>query len=74
MGPFAVPEKIVGLTLSLDFFDRGTINQLASSATGSARNENPASTLEAGLLWARLRCPKKSSGLRFSSIFSTAAQ
>ena len=26
MGPFAVPEKIVGLTLFLDFFDRGTIN------------------------------------------------
>ena len=30
------PEKIVGLTLSLDFFDRCAINQFACSATGSA--------------------------------------
>ncbi len=36
MGPFAVPDKIFGLTLFLDFIDRGTINQFASSATGSA--------------------------------------
>ena len=35
--PLAVPEKALGLTLSLDFFDRGAINQLAASATGSAR-------------------------------------
>jgi hypothetical protein len=37
IGPLAVPEKIIGLTLILDFFDRGAINQLACSATGSAR-------------------------------------
>ena len=35
--PFAVPEKIIGLTHSLDFFDRGTHCALAASATGSAR-------------------------------------
>ena len=35
--PFAVPYKIFGLTLFLDFIDRGAINQLAYSATGSAR-------------------------------------
>ena len=37
IGPLAVPEKIIGLTLILDFSDRGAINQLACSATGSAR-------------------------------------
>ena len=36
-GPLAVPDKILGLTLFPDFIDRGAINQLASSATGSAR-------------------------------------
>ena len=41
MGPFAVPEKIVGLTLFLDFFDRGTINRFACSATGSAKRFIP---------------------------------
>ena len=35
--PFAVPDKIFGLTLSLDFIDRGTHYALAASATGSAR-------------------------------------
>lgn len=34
---FAVPEKITGLTLFLDFFDRGSALCLASSAAGSAR-------------------------------------
>jgi hypothetical protein len=36
MGPLAVPEKIIGLTHFLDFFDRCAINQFASSAAGSA--------------------------------------
>ena len=31
------PEKIIGISLFLDFFDRGAINQFACSATGSAR-------------------------------------
>jgi len=35
--PLAVPDKIFGLTLFLDFIDRGAINQLALSAIGSAR-------------------------------------
>jgi hypothetical protein len=35
--PFAVPDKIFGLTLILDFIDRGTHCALAVSATGSAR-------------------------------------
>jgi hypothetical protein len=35
--PFAVPEKIIGLALILDFFDRCTRLLLAVSATGSAR-------------------------------------
>jgi len=34
--PLAVPEKILGLTLFLDFFDRGAINQLAASASRRA--------------------------------------
>jgi hypothetical protein len=29
---FAVPEKIIGLTLFLDFFDRCTLTRLAASA------------------------------------------
>ena len=33
---FAVPEKIFGLTLILDFFDRCTQTPLAVSATGGA--------------------------------------
>ena len=37
MNPLAVTRKIIGLALILDFFDRGAINQLALSATGSAR-------------------------------------
>ena len=41
--PFAVPEKIVGLALVLDFFDRGTRFCLASSATGGARQRVPTS-------------------------------
>ena len=39
--PFAVPEKIFGLTLVLDFFDRCTHCALAASATGSARARGP---------------------------------
>ena len=35
--PFAVPDKIFGLTPFLDFIDRGTHYALASPATGSAR-------------------------------------
>ena len=35
--PLAVPYKIFGLSLFLDFIDRGAINQLAASAAGSAR-------------------------------------
>ena len=31
MGPLAVPDKIFGLTLFLDFIDRGTINQRDSA-------------------------------------------
>jgi len=32
--PLAVPEKIIGLTPILVFFDRGAINHFTSSATG----------------------------------------
>ena len=32
--PFAVPDKIFGLTLILDFIDRGTRCAFAYSATG----------------------------------------
>ena len=39
--PFAVPDKIFGLTLSLDFIDRGTHCAWASSATGSAQARGP---------------------------------
>ena len=35
--PFAVPDKIFGLTPFLDFIDRGTHCAFASSATGSAQ-------------------------------------
>ena len=35
--PLAVPDKIVGLTHFLNFIDRGAINHLAVSATGSAQ-------------------------------------
>ena len=38
---FAVPEKIIGLTLFLDFFDRCTLSGLAVSAAGSARPLRP---------------------------------
>jgi len=41
--PFAVPEKIIGLTRILDFFDRCTRLLLAASATGSARKRAPTS-------------------------------
>ena len=41
ISPFAVPEKIIGLTLTLDFFDRCTLNSLAVSATGSAKPFRP---------------------------------
>ena len=39
--PVAVPEKIIGLTLILDFFDRCTRCALALSATGSAQARGP---------------------------------
>ena len=39
--PFAVPDKIFGLTLSLDFIDRGTHCAWALSATGSAQARGP---------------------------------
>ena len=35
--PLAVPDKIFGLTLSLDFIDRGAHCACALSATGSAQ-------------------------------------
>ena len=35
--PVAVPEKIIGLALVLDFFDRGHSFFLALSSTGRAR-------------------------------------
>ena len=35
--PFAVPDKIFGLTYFLDFIDRGTHCACAFSATGSAQ-------------------------------------
>ncbi len=59
--PFAVPDKNFGLTQFLDFIDRGTHCACAFTATGSAQARG------------RLRCPIKSSGLRNSSILSTAA-
>ena len=34
--PVAVPEKIIGLTLFLDFFDRGHSLRSLDSATGGA--------------------------------------
>ena len=37
MGPLAVPDKIFGLTLFLDFIDRGAINHFTSSATGGVK-------------------------------------
>jgi hypothetical protein len=37
MGPLAVPEKIIGLTRILDFFDRGAISSFTSPATGSVK-------------------------------------
>jgi hypothetical protein len=42
---FAVPEKIFGLTLILDFFDRCTQTPLAVSATGGARAFGPKQAL-----------------------------
>ena len=63
---FAVPEKIIGLTLFLDFFDRCT-------ALGSLLPPPAAQVVSHRWCGPGLRCPKKSSGLRFSSIFSTAA-
>ena len=45
--PFAVPDKIFGLTHFLDFIDRGTHYTLAVSATGSARACGP--PLQGGL-------------------------
>ena len=39
--PFAVPDQIFGLTLSLDFIDRGTHCAWALSATGSAQARGP---------------------------------
>lgn len=37
ISPFAVPEKIIGLTLFLDFFDRGTQSACTAPATGSVQ-------------------------------------
>jgi len=90
--PFAVPDKIFGLTHFLDFIDRGTHCALAASATGSARTRDQIFTgFASSKLYQliknshpgwddcffgaaiRLRCPIKSSGLRISSILSTAA-
>ena len=39
--PLAVPDKIFGLTLFLDFIDRCAHYALAFSATGSARARGP---------------------------------
>ena len=41
--PFAVPEKIIGLALFLDFFDRGTRLCFAVSRTASAQQRAPTS-------------------------------
>ena len=41
--PFAVPDKIFGLALFLDFIDRGTRCACASSATGSTQARDPTS-------------------------------
>ena len=46
--PFAVPEKIIGLTLILDFFDRCTRCALASPATGGARARGPSGVRRLG--------------------------
>ena len=37
MVPLAVPEKIIGLTLSSIFFDRCAVNHFTSSAAGSVK-------------------------------------
>ena len=39
--PFAVPDKIFGLALFLDFIDRGTRLCSAVSATGGAEQRGP---------------------------------
>ncbi len=49
MVPLAVPEKIFGLALILDFFDRSAINRLACSATGSASRFIPIRSLKPNL-------------------------
>ena len=43
ISPFAVPDKIFGLTHFLDFIDRGTHCALPSSATGGGRARDPTS-------------------------------
>ena len=41
MGPLAVLDKIFGLTLFLDFIDRGAISNFTSPATGSVKSLIP---------------------------------
>jgi len=41
MCPLAVPDKIIRLTLILDFIDRSAINHFTSSATGGVKRFIP---------------------------------